>query len=51
MEHRVYINQTGTPDVLAYEAFDLPEPGPGEALIRHRAIGVNLIDTYHRSGL
>jgi len=51
MEHRVRIGQTGTPDVLTYEAFDPPEPGPGEALVRHRAIGVNLIDTYHRSGL
>jgi NADPH2:quinone reductase len=51
MEHRVRITQTGTPDVLGYESFDLPEPGPGEALIRHTAIGVNMIDTYHRSGL
>ena len=51
MEHRVRISQTGTPDVLAYEPFELPEPGPGEALVRHRAIGVNMIDTYHRSGL
>src|SRR3954468_23206065 len=51
MEHRVRISQTGSPDVLAYESFELPEPGPGEALIRHRAIGVNMIDTYHRSGL
>jgi NADPH:quinone reductase len=51
MEHRVSISQTGTPDVLTYEGFELPQPGPGEALIRHRAIGVNLIDTYHRSGL
>ncbi len=51
MEHRVRITQTGTPDVLAYESFDLPEPGPGEALIRHTAIGVNMIDTYHRTGL
>ncbi|MES1189108.1 MAG: quinone oxidoreductase [Myxococcales bacterium] len=51
MEHRVRINQTGTADVLAYEAFDLPEPGPGEARVRHRAVGVNMIDTYHRSGL
>jgi NADPH2:quinone reductase len=30
---------------------DLPAPGPGEALVRHRAIGVNFIDTYHRTGL
>jgi NADPH2:quinone reductase len=51
MEHRVRITQTGTPDVLGYESFDLPEPGPGEALIRHTAIGVNMIDTYHRAGL
>ena len=51
MEHRVRIGQTGTPNVLTYEAFEPPEPGPGEALIRQRAIGVNLIDTYHRSGL
>jgi len=51
MEHRVRIAQTGTPEVMAYESFDLPEPGPGEARVRHRAIGVNMIDTYHRSGL
>jgi len=51
MEHRVRICQTGTADALAYEPFELPQPGPGEALIRHSAIGVNMIDTYHRSGL
>ncbi len=45
------IAQVGPPDVLAYESFEKPEPGPGEALIRQRAIGVNMIDTYHRSGL
>jgi len=51
MEHRVRIAQTGAPDVLVHESFELPEPGPGEALIRHSAIGVNMLDTYHRSGL
>jgi NADPH2:quinone reductase len=51
MEHRVRITQTGTADVLGYEAFEPPQPGPDEALIRHRAIGVNMIDTYHRTGL
>lgn len=51
MEHRVRISQTGGPDALVYESFELPPPGPGEALIRHRAVGVNMIDTYHRSGL
>jgi NADPH:quinone reductase len=51
MEHRVRITQTGGPDVMAYEPFERPEPGPGEALVRHAAIGVNMIDTYHRTGL
>jgi NADPH2:quinone reductase len=51
MEHRVRITQNGGPEVLVYESFQAPEPGPGEALIRHSAIGVNMIDTYHRSGL
>lgn len=51
MEYRVCIAQTGTPDVMAYQSFTPEEPGPGEALVRHRAIGVNMIDTYHRSGL
>jgi NADPH2:quinone reductase len=36
---------------MSYESFKPGEPGPGEALVRHRAIGVNMIDTYHRSGL
>ena len=51
MEHRVVIKQNGGPEVLLHEGFQPPEPGPGEALIRHSAIGVNMIDTYHRSGL
>ena len=51
MEHRVRIAQTGAPDVLVHESFEQPQPGPGEALIRHSAIGVNMIDTYHRTGL
>ncbi|RYZ05312.1 MAG: quinone oxidoreductase [Myxococcales bacterium] len=51
MEYRVRIAHTGTPDVMGYEAFEPVDPGPGEALVRHRAIGVNMIDTYHRTGL
>lgn len=42
---------TGSPSVLKFESVDVPSPGPGEALVRHEAIGVNYIDTYHRSGL
>lgn len=37
--------------MLRVEDVELPEPGPREARVRHRAIGVNFIDTYHRSGL
>ncbi len=41
----------GGPDVLDYVDVDLPQPGPGQARVEHTAIGVNFIDTYHRSGL
>ncbi|KQZ25662.1 quinone oxidoreductase [Caulobacter sp. Root1472] len=43
--------RTGGPEVL--EAVDLrvPAPGPGQVLVRHQAVGLNFIDTYHRSGL
>ena len=46
---RVYA--TGGPEVLRWEEVEVPAPGPGQALIRHRAVGVNFIDVYHRSGL
>lgn len=41
----------GRPEVLTFEDVPLPEPGPGEVVVRHTAIGVNYIDVYHRSGL
>ena len=41
----------GGPNVLQVAERPVPEPGPGEILIRHAAIGLNFIDTYHRSGL
>jgi NADPH2:quinone reductase len=47
----VRIHKTGGPDVLQYEDVELPPPGPDQVQIRHTAIGVNFIDTYHRSGL
>ncbi len=47
----VRIHEYGGPEVLTWEEVDLPEPAAGEARIRHAAIGLNLIDTYHRSGL
>jgi NADPH2:quinone reductase len=43
--------KTGGPEVLQLQKVDLPPPGPGEARVRHTAIGVNFIDVYHRNGL
>lgn len=47
----VRIARTGGPDVMELTDIPTPHPGPGEILVRHQAIGVNFIDTYHRSGL
>jgi NADPH2:quinone reductase len=47
----IRIYETGGPEVLRYEDVELPPPAAGEVRIRHTAIGVNFIDTYHRSGL
>ena len=47
----VRIHETGGPEVLSYEAIEVPDPGPGEALVRHQAIGLNFIDVYYRTGL
>jgi NADPH2:quinone reductase len=41
----------GGPEVLQLVEVDVGDPGPDEVRIRHAAIGVNFIDTYHRSGL
>ena len=47
----IRFSQTGGPEVLDYVDVDLPPPGPGQARVKHTVIGVNFIDTYHRSGL
>jgi NADPH2:quinone reductase len=51
MSRAIRLHQTGGPEVLQWEEVEVGEPGPGQARIRHTAVGVNLIDTYHRSGL
>jgi NADPH2:quinone reductase len=51
MTRAIRFSRTGGPEVLELEEISLPEPKAGEALVRHQAIGVNFIDTYHRSGL
>ncbi|MBL8949382.1 MAG: quinone oxidoreductase [Myxococcaceae bacterium] len=47
----IRIERTGGPDVMHLVDVAPPAPGPGEVLVRHHAIGVNFIDTYHRTGL
>ena len=51
MTHAIRFHKTGGPEVLQWEDVSVPQPGPGEALIRHKAVGLNYIDTYHRTGL
>lgn len=47
----IRLSATGGPDVLDLVDLPDPQPGPGQVLVRQAAIGVNYIDTYHRSGL
>ncbi|MEP7276302.1 MAG: quinone oxidoreductase [Betaproteobacteria bacterium] len=51
MAHAIRIHSTGGPEALAWDEVALGEPGPGEARVKHTAVGVNYIDTYQRSGL
>jgi NADPH2:quinone reductase len=51
MPKAIRFHRTGGPDVLSLDELDVRAPGPGEARVRHTAIGVNFVDTYHRSGL
>jgi NADPH2:quinone reductase len=51
MTHAIRFQKTGGPEVLSWESVDVPRPGPGQARIRHTAIGLNFIDIYHRSGV
>jgi NADPH2:quinone reductase len=47
----IRVHETGGPEVLRWEDVTLGEVGAGQARVRHTAIGVNFIDTYHRTGL
>jgi NADPH:quinone reductase len=51
MTKAIRIHAHGGPEVLQWEDVPTPDPGPGEALIRHAAIGLNYIDVYFRTGL
>src|SRR5215472_15385438 len=47
----IRIHTPGGPEVMKWEDVPRPEPGPGEALIKQDAVGLNYIDVYFRSGL
>ena len=51
MEKTAFIDKTGGPEVIQWRDEQLPPPAPGEVRMRHHAVGLNYIDTYHRSGL
>ena len=51
MAHAIRFSKTGGPEVLQWEEVAVGDPGPGEARVAHKAIGLNFIETYHRSGL
>ncbi len=51
MTKAIRFHKTGGPEVLQLDDIEVGAPGEGQAKIRHTAIGLNFIDTYHRSGL
>jgi NADPH2:quinone reductase len=51
MPKAIRIQQTGGPEVMQYVDVEVGPPGPGEAQVRHHAIGLNYIDVYFRTGL
>ena len=48
--HAIVVRKTGGPEVLEYIEQDVPSPGAGQALVRHRAIGLNFVEIYFRDG-
>ncbi|HMM50373.1 MAG TPA: quinone oxidoreductase [Burkholderiaceae bacterium] len=51
MPKAIRIHRTGGPEVMQYVEVEVGAPGPGEAQVRHHAIGLNFIDVYFRTGL
>jgi NADPH2:quinone reductase len=51
MPKAIRIHEQGAPEVMKLEDVDVPPPGAGEVRVRHEAIGLNYIDTYHRGGV
>ena len=51
MNHAIRVHEHGGPEKLVWEEVPLPDPKPGEVLVRHKAVGLNYIDVYFRTGL
>ena len=51
MTHAIRIHQHGGPEVMQWETVEVGAPGANEVRVRHTAVGLNYIDTYHRGGL
>ena len=51
MVHAIRFHETGGPEVLRWETVEVGAPAPGQVRVRHEAVGLNFIDTYHRTGL
>ena len=51
MPHAIRVYETGGPEKMRWEEVEVGAPGPGQVRVRNTAIGLNYIDTYHRSGL
>jgi NADPH2:quinone reductase len=51
MPKAIRVHKLGGPEVMTYEDVEVGKPGPGQALIRHGAVGLNFIDVYFRTGL
>jgi len=51
MTKAIRIHTNGGPEVMRWEEVPTPDPGPGEVLVRHEAVGLNYIDVYFRTGL
>jgi NADPH2:quinone reductase len=51
MSYAIQIDQFGGPEVMQWREVETPRAGAGAVVVRHEAVGLNFIDTYHRSGL
>lgn len=51
MTRAIRLHRFGGPEVLELEEVEIADPGPGQVRVRHEAIGLNMVDTYYRTGL